>query len=131
MKKLMILSLSMLITLPVFAKGLSSSETNAKALEVLIDSAGAITLEGDVRTDEKLSAILSRAMISAGQGSATIKNNCIFISYDGIFECHLDIQHLIDGVNYGETVISYETFADKDGAPDKMLINKVRVSRGH
>ncbi|AFY02055.1 hypothetical protein [Bdellovibrio bacteriovorus] len=131
MKKLAVLSLSLLFALPGFAKGLSAAETNAKALEILIDSASAITLEGDVRSDEKLSAILSRAMISAGQGAATIKNNCIFVSYDGIFECHLDIQHLIDGVSYGETVISYETFADKDGAPDKMLINKVRVSRGH
>lgn len=131
MKKLMILSLPMLFTLPALAKGISSSEANNKALEVLINSAGSIKLEGDVRQDETLSGILSRAMLAAGKGGATIKNDCVFISRDGIYECHLDIQHQIEGVNVGETVIAYETFADVNEVPEKMLIQKVYVSRGH
>lgn len=131
MKKLMILSLSMLFTLPALAKGISASEANNKALEVLVSSAGSIKLEGDVRDDETLSGILSRALISAGKGAATIKNDCVFISRDGIYECHLDIQHQIEGVSAGETVIAYETFADLNEVPDKMLIQKVYVSRGH
>lgn len=126
MKKITALSLSLLFALPGFAKGLSASEVNTKALEVLISSAGNIAIESDTSLDETLSGILSRAMLSAGKGAATIKNSCVFISYDGIFECHLEIQHQIDGVSYG---VSYETFADKNNAPDKMLINKVRVSR--
>ena len=131
MKKLMMLSLSMLITLPAFAKGISSSEANNKALEVLISSAGSIKLEGDVRDSETLSGILSRALISAGKGGAIIKNDCVFISRDGIYECHLDIQHQIDGVSVGETVIAYETFADINDVPEKMLIQRGYVSRGH
>lgn len=131
-QRALLLPLALIVALPAFAKGLSSEEQNKKNLEILISNASSIKMEGDVHDTETLSAILASALAPRKKDmKADVKNSCVTISRDGIDECTLDIQFTHSSGFKAETVISYETLLNKDKTPDKMLIQRVYVSRGH
>lgn len=129
MKNLMIHALAILMAAPAFAN-LSASQVNAKALEVLINSASQVQLEGDVRAGESLSSILAAVLVRNADSGVEVKNSCIFISRDSVYECVLDIQVKKEGWPKAEAVLSYDVFADANGLPEELLVPKVRVVRG-
>lgn len=131
MKTLRLFPLVLFLTAPVSAKGPSAQQVQTKALEILIQNAASITLEGDVYPQETLAGLLSNAMVPPTSTKATITNSCIFVSRDGIYECHLDIQLTHEEGFQSKTVIAYETFADAQEMPNRMLLQKVTVFRGH
>ncbi|WP_374030081.1 hypothetical protein [Bdellovibrio bacteriovorus] len=132
MKKVLLVTMAMMMAGPAFAKGLEKQDLERKSLEILIANAGSVQMVGDVHSYETLSSILASAMTPQKGFTTKITNNCT-VSRDAVNECGLLIESIMDGSGFaGETHIAYETVSStKSELPDKMLIQRVQVSRGH
>jgi hypothetical protein len=132
--KFLVFALVSMMTVASHAAPLSSAEIDQKCLEVLVNNASKLGVEGDVHPTETLAGILADGMNGKPRANAKkeITNECIKVTRDSIYECTLFISTKINGASVGETGISYEVNIGKDGeTPVSMLVSKVYVSRGH
>ncbi|WP_413575560.1 hypothetical protein ACLVWU_14555 [Bdellovibrio sp. HCB290] len=125
--KLLTFTFVSLFAVSAFAGRLTSAEINQKCLDVLVKNAAtaSIDLQSDIIPGEKLTDIL--APLKSNNSNLKITNECVKISYDGIYQCQL-----IMSATIGEVGVEYAVFVGTDGQTpaDKVLPN-VYISRGH
>lgn len=117
--------LALLISVSASVSFASQSKTAKKATEVLLNQASSLVVtihDGSNKTEKKLSAVLADALVSAEGSTAQTKTYCAGNSYDGTDECTLTvISKSADGQSQ-TLVVSFETFRDKNGLPDALVM---------
>lgn len=130
--KVLVFVMTSILAVSAFAS-LTSQDIDQKCLELLVNDAKNIPLDGDVHSSETLEGILASGLKKnqAGAYVNQVTMTCHKIAYDGVYECTLIMESQISGVTMGETAVNYILAIANDGVTPQKVLGRATIMRGH
>jgi hypothetical protein len=124
--KTVLMTFAMLVGMTAFGQT-KDAGVNFIALEMLLQSAPNMSIDGDIHRHETVSSILDEAY----RMNLKMENECSLKTSERQYECTLYITHTYKGYYAGETAIIYSIATDSSGQMLNVLPMRAYIARGH